>query len=216
MNGPVRTHLTQLEALRLEALRDAVVLPGSPRLGGGGGGGGGGRRQAVQHLPNIELLHFPPLPTRRWREEDGGSGERPLIGLRVAAAASCSSVSMNNAQLNIFPRSIHMLTEGVASARVTNTDCGVKALNRLEAAAQVDPRDGPFPRAARPKQRSAGSELLLRKRSELQAASESARGGDPDVRPRRCCRQFCDPPVTSATSAANSSRSPPFRWYLGL
>lgn len=65
-----RTHLAELEMFRLESLLDGVVFPGSTRRGsrGGGGRGGGSRRQAVQHLSNVELLHFPPLRTRRLRE----------------------------------------------------------------------------------------------------------------------------------------------------
>ncbi len=50
-------HLAELEVFRLERLRDELVLLG-PELRGCRRGRHG--RQAVQHLTNIKLLHFPP------------------------------------------------------------------------------------------------------------------------------------------------------------
>lgn len=72
------THLAELEMLRLESLLDGVVFPGSTRRGSRGGGrrgGRGSRRQAVQHLSNVELLHFPPLTDAT--DERAGSSELP-------------------------------------------------------------------------------------------------------------------------------------------
>ncbi len=56
-------HLAELEVFRLERLRDELVLLG-PELRGCRRGRHG--RQAVQHLTNIKLLHFPPV-----RETEG-------------------------------------------------------------------------------------------------------------------------------------------------
>lgn len=94
------THLAELEMLRLKSLLDGVVFPGSTRRGsrGGGRGGGGSRRQAVQHLSNVELLHFPPLRTRRLREQIeratidrlGGAGVCAVEGRRWVAASLVS------------------------------------------------------------------------------------------------------------------------------
>lgn len=51
-------HLAELEVLGLDGLLDQMVLLW-PHLDRRGGGGGGGRLlQAVQHLPDVELLHF--------------------------------------------------------------------------------------------------------------------------------------------------------------
>lgn len=70
------THLAELEMLRLESLLDGVVFPGSTRRGSRGGGRGrGSRRQAVQHLSNVELLHFPPLTDAT--DERAGLSELP-------------------------------------------------------------------------------------------------------------------------------------------
>lgn len=58
-------YLTELEMLGLELLLDQMVLLRThldQRVGGGDSGGGRGRGgrlfQAVQHLPDVELLHF--------------------------------------------------------------------------------------------------------------------------------------------------------------
>lgn len=50
-------HLAELEVLGLDGLLDQMVLLW-PHLDGRGGGGGGRLLQAVQHLPDVELLHF--------------------------------------------------------------------------------------------------------------------------------------------------------------
>lgn len=68
---------------RLESLQDNVVFLGSTRLSSCGGGRGD-RCQAVQHLPNVELLHFPPVQTRRLKKHT----ERATINWIEGVAAS--------------------------------------------------------------------------------------------------------------------------------
>lgn len=62
------THLAKLKMLRLESLLDNIVFPGSTRLSTCGGGRRS-RCQAVQHLSNVKLLHFPPVQTRRLKKQ---------------------------------------------------------------------------------------------------------------------------------------------------
>lgn len=50
-------HLAELEVLGLDGLLDQMVLL-RHHLDRRGGGGGGRLLQAVQHLPDVELLHF--------------------------------------------------------------------------------------------------------------------------------------------------------------
>lgn len=50
-------HLAELEVLGLDGLLDQMVLLWH-HLDRRGGGGGGHLLQAVQHLPDVELLHF--------------------------------------------------------------------------------------------------------------------------------------------------------------
>lgn len=123
VEGGRETHLAELEMVRLESLLDGVVLPGSTRRASRGGGRGGGRRsrrQAVQHLSNVELLHFFPsaLRTRRMREQDRASYHRSARVRRgeVRGGVAASSVSRNKRTVNKRPRASHMLRRGPASA----------------------------------------------------------------------------------------------------
>lgn len=68
-------HLAELEVLGLDGLLDQMVLLGPHLDGRGGGGGGGGRLlQAVQHLPDVELLHFAEFEKKKKKGKGVGGG----------------------------------------------------------------------------------------------------------------------------------------------
>lgn len=71
-------HLAELEMLGLEGLVDQMVLLW-PHLDGRGGGGGH-LFQAVQHLPDVELLHL--------RNRRAQNGDRPQKDRRGTATFS--------------------------------------------------------------------------------------------------------------------------------
>ncbi len=82
-------HLAELEVFRLERLRDELVLLG-PELRGCRRGRHG--RQAVQHLTNIKLLHFPRCERRKGI--GAPSRDQPWMMKENAALARFCSTSL--------------------------------------------------------------------------------------------------------------------------
>lgn len=95
-------HLAELEVLGLDGLLDQMVLLW-PHLDGRGGGGGGRLLQAVQHLPDVELLHFSEhrikgdghFSLTPWYKHAQRRALRPPdFGSHVSASSSAQSPSL--------------------------------------------------------------------------------------------------------------------------
>lgn len=96
-------HLAELEVLGLDGLLDQMVLLW-PHLDRRGGGGGGRLLQAVQHLPDVELLHFFRAQSTRLK------GMATFLSLRGANTRSgaLSVLRVSAHMLALLPqRSLH-------------------------------------------------------------------------------------------------------------